>query len=113
MKRMRGGSEAQPGFYWNVADWQIVTVEREPRALPGGSEQEYLRVPAPAMLLVAPVLGLSFVVFLPFVGFALVARQVGRKMMQAAHLVAVRLWPEEAKGPAPAEGAAARRRFRS
>lgn len=107
MKRMSGGTKAEPGFYWNAADWQIVTVEKAPRALPGGSEQKYVRVPAAGMLLLAPLLGLSFVVFLPFVGFALVARQLGRKVVQGAGVVRGRLWAEDAE-PRVKERAAAR-----
>ena len=99
MKRMSGGSEAQPGFYFRTADWQIVAIEKGPQALPGGPGQAYVRVPAVGMLVLAPLLGLSFVVFLPFVGFALVARQVGRKMMKGARTVGTRLWPEEAERP--------------
>lgn len=114
MKRMSGGTEAQPGFYWNAADWQIVTVEKEPRALPGGREQAYVKVPAVGMLMLAPLLGLSFVVFLPFVGFALVARQLGRKMMSVAGVVGDKLWAADAEDRVEKERAAARpagRRF--
>jgi hypothetical protein len=115
MKRMRGGSEAQAGFYWNTSDWQIVTVEREPRALPGGRDQTYVKVPVAGMLFLAPLLGLSFVVFLPFVGFALVARQLGRRTMQAARAVSGKLWAEEVEPRAGRARGAARPagRFRS
>jgi hypothetical protein len=102
MKRMIGGTKAEPGFYWNPADWQIVTIEKEPRALPGGRDQKFVKVPAAGMLVLTPLLGLSFVVFLPFVGFALVARQLGRKAFQAAGILRARLWAEDVRKAQPA-----------
>lgn len=111
MKRMMGGTKAQPGFYWNTSDWQIVTVEKEPRPLPGGGDQTYLKVPTAAMLLLAPMLGLSFVIFLPFVGFAMLARQAGRKAALTAALVREKLWSEDAAHPRKAgTGASGRKR---
>lgn len=110
MKRMKGGTKAQPGFYWNTKDWRIVTVEREPRPLPGGPDEAYVKVPAAGMLALAPVLGLSFVIFLPFAGFAMVARQAYRKAMYAGAYVVARLWAEPAERPADTAEAARRRR---
>jgi hypothetical protein len=100
MKRIRGGTKAEPGFYWNTKDWRIVTVEREPRPLPGGAEEAYVKVPAAGMLLLAPMLGLSFVIFLPFVGFAMLGRQAYRKAVGAGAFVAAKLWAEPAARPA-------------
>jgi hypothetical protein len=96
MKRMMGGTKVEPGFYWNTGDWSIVTVEKEPRPLPGGAGQTFVKVPAAGMLLLAPMLGLSFVIFLPFVGFAILARQTARKAVLTAGLVRQKLWSEEA-----------------
>lgn len=95
MKRIKGGTKVEPGFYWNTTDWQIVTVEREARPLPGGADQTFVKVPTVGMLVLTPVLGLSFVIFLPFVGFAMVARQVGRKAARAASEVRAKLWAED------------------
>jgi hypothetical protein len=36
-------------------------------------------------LLMAPVMGLAFVVFLPFVGFVLVTAAIADQMLRAAH----------------------------
>jgi hypothetical protein len=101
MKRMAGGSTVPPGFYWNRGDWRIVTVNAAPGVLPGGAQDTYLRVPAAAMLALAPLLGLSFVVFLPFVGFAMVAAHLGRRGMDAARRVSARLAAEADEAPGP------------
>jgi hypothetical protein len=39
-----------------------------------------VRVPALALLFLGPVMGFFFVIFLPFIGFALVARELGHRV---------------------------------
>ena len=39
--------------------------------LPGGTERVYWRVPALALLVAAPMIGLAYVIFLPLVGFVM------------------------------------------
>lgn len=99
MKRIGGGTKVQPGFYWNAGDWRIVTIDGTEGVLPGGQEQKYIRVPAAGMLALAPVLGLSFVIFLPFVGIAMVLTQVGKRGMTLARHVAAKLGAEPAAAP--------------
>jgi hypothetical protein len=52
--------------------------------LPGTEQEAYLRVPAVAMLVVGPLLGLAFVIFLPLIGFVMVAWIAGRALMALA-----------------------------
>ncbi|HQQ79311.1 MAG TPA: hypothetical protein PLB01_18320, partial [Thermoanaerobaculia bacterium] len=71
---LTGGSKVKAGFYFNKNNWEIVTVSgKKGGVLPGDAKADYLRVPAVAMLAGAPVLGAAFVVFLPVIGFALLA----------------------------------------
>ena len=79
MWRHRGGSRVKWGFYWNLAKWEIVTVPREGGVLPGAREHRYVRVPILLLLALAPVMGGLYVVFLPFIGFAMVLSFAGRK----------------------------------
>lgn len=75
-----GGSKVPAGFYFNRKNWEIVTVSgKRGGLLPGNAETAYLRVPALAMLAAAPVLGAAFVVFLPVIGFALLATAAFKK----------------------------------
>ncbi|HEY7410557.1 MAG TPA: hypothetical protein VII13_07455 [Vicinamibacteria bacterium] len=84
MKWSMGGMKAAPGFYWNTARWEVVTMDGESERLPGGEEATYVRIPTVAMLLVGPVMGGLFAVFLPLVGFLMVLRELGRKGVRAA-----------------------------
>jgi hypothetical protein len=57
-------------------------------ALPGPDTDRYYRVPMLLWLAGAPLIGLVFVIFLPFIGFVMVARLTGDKLRQAFHHVA-------------------------
>ena len=88
-----GGSKVPAGFYFNKSNWSIVTVSgKKGGLLPGDAKTDYFKVPAVAMLAAAPVLGAAFVIFLPVIGFALLASAAFKK---AARNV-------EARQPAPA-----------
>jgi len=77
---LNGGSKVKAGFYFNKANWEIVTVSGKKGAfLPGDAKTDYFRIPAIAMLAAAPVLGAAFVVFLPVIGFALLATAAFKK----------------------------------
>ena len=72
------GTAVKPGFYWNRRAWELVTVTAEEKTLGGGGLDEFWRVPTLVMLVVAPVMGMAYVMFLPFIGFALVFQHAGR-----------------------------------
>jgi hypothetical protein len=75
-----GGSKVPAGFYFNRDNWEIVTVSgKKGGLLPGNARTDYFKVPAGAMLVAAPVLGAAFVVFLPVIGFGLLATAAWKK----------------------------------
>lgn len=77
MLKKRGGGRVKGGFYWDLAKWTILTIPKEGGLLPGGPERGYLRIPALLLLLLAPAMGGLYVLFLPFIGFALVLHAAG------------------------------------
>jgi hypothetical protein len=76
MKGTHGGQKVAPGFYWHRGEWSVATVTPTDTRLPGRAGDRYVRIPTLAMLAAAPIMGGLLVVFLPFVGFALVGREV-------------------------------------
>jgi hypothetical protein len=75
-----GGSKVPAGFYFNKANWEIVTISgKKGGLLPGNAGTDYFKVPAGAMLVAAPVLGAAFVIFLPVIGFGLLATAAWKK----------------------------------
>jgi hypothetical protein len=75
-----GGRKVPAGFYFNKSNWEIVTVSgKKGGVLPGDAKTDYAKVPAVAMLVAAPVLGAAFVIFLPVIGFGLLATAAWKK----------------------------------
>jgi hypothetical protein len=77
--KQQGGDKVKAGFYWNRNDWKMSVVSGDGGVLEGGSGDKYLRIPTLAMLAAAPVMGLTFVVFLPLAGFVLVGQQLVKR----------------------------------
>ena len=84
MAKYTGGMQVSGGYYWNPRNWSITPIPRQGGFLPGGPRDRYLQIPTLAVLLLLPVLGGLFVVFLPVIGFALVAYALARKVAALA-----------------------------
>lgn len=67
-----GGSLVAAGTYWGFAEGELVRLKRE-GALPGTSDSRFLRMPVALLLLLSPLVGLMFVMFLPVAGLFLTA----------------------------------------
>ena len=80
MTKKRAGEAAKVGFYFNTRTWEMDLHRKDGGALPGTDRDLYVRIPAVALLLLGPVMGFFFVIFLPFIGFALVARELGHRV---------------------------------
>jgi len=79
----KGGQRVKAGTYWNLANGNRVQMEEE-GVLAGDAKTRYIKAPAVVMLAAAPVLGLLFAVFLPFIGIAMTVTLVGRKLAEGA-----------------------------
>lgn len=75
----KGGNETKGGFYWKKGDWEIVTVEGKKGMLPGSENVEYIRIPGLLFIPVALTISVVYVVFLPFVGFAMLGKAITTK----------------------------------
>ena len=87
MKHYKGTEKVEPGLYFNLRQLSFKSMEDE-GPLPGKREDIYRRVPMLAMLVVGPFLGLTYVIFLPFIGFAMVAWLLAVKATHVAAGVA-------------------------
>jgi len=74
-----GGDSVGAGNYWNFSTGNRVHVDKE-GILPGDRTQRYYRAHPLAILAAAPVLGLAYAVFLPFIGIAMSASLLFRKL---------------------------------
>jgi len=87
MKTYRSGETVAPGLYLSVRQLAFKAVDEE-GPLPGAAGETYRRVPALMMLVVGPLLGLVYVMFLPFLGVAMVTWLLGVKGVHAAEATA-------------------------
>lgn len=70
MTRYYGNQRVEPGIYFCPKELSFKSMDNDGR-LPGGPERTYWRVPALALLVAAPMIGLAYVIFLPLVGFVM------------------------------------------
>lgn len=83
MFRYEGGEQVKAGFYLNTERWQVSVLSGQGGRLEGDRAVGYLRVPAVALLVLIPLLGAAFAMFLPFIGIALVLQYVSTAVVNA------------------------------
>lgn len=121
MTNFKGGTAVQSGYYLNLSRWAIQPVSRDGERLPE-SQGEWIAIPTVAALALTPILGATFLMFMPLIGFVLALQALAAPMMRAFRSSAQDLaatvspgWqPGEAhftgtaaKGGAPGDGPAA------
>jgi len=88
MLKHNGGERVGKGTYWNLTNGERIDITSE-GTLPGDVKKAYYRMPAAAIIVAGPVLGLLYAAFLPFIGIAmlvkLVAQKAGGGVMELAH----------------------------
>jgi hypothetical protein len=72
MLSYKTGHKVGKGTYWDLSNGQRIDVEQE-AILSGEASSTYFRIPASIMLLAGPVIGLFYVLCLPFIGIATIA----------------------------------------
>jgi hypothetical protein len=67
MLTYKGGNRVEKGTYWDVVSGRRIDVVGE-AVLAGGGATTYVKVPAGVALLSMPIIGLIYVVLMPFIG---------------------------------------------
>jgi len=91
MTKLDAGTAAKAGYYLNATSWEIHPVPADGELLPGEAGQKWLRIPVLAALVLAPLLGLTFLMFLPFIGFYLTAQRCVQPLLRVARQEAMEL----------------------
>ncbi len=84
MARYENGMQVGGGYYFNATKWEVEVVSDEGGTLKGGADAKYVKVPFPVLFLIVPTLGALFLMFLPMIGFVMLAQALAKK---AASLV--------------------------
>ena len=80
MAKHTGGMQVGGGYYWNPRNWEVEVVPSEGAKLRGAADTSYVKVPFPALFVIVPVLGATFLMFLPVIGFGLLAYAAAKKV---------------------------------
>ena len=83
MARYESGMRVEGGYYWNAGNWEVEVVPNEGGRLHGGASARYVKVPFPALFVIVPLLGATFLMFLPFIGFGLLAHAIAKRLAGA------------------------------
>jgi len=83
MLKHRGEEKAGKGTYWNFSAGERIHLTEE-GMLPGSKETTYYKLSPVIILLLGPIFGLGYVVFLPFIGIAVITNVVGQKVLNGA-----------------------------
>jgi hypothetical protein len=67
MVTSKGGMFVEKGLYWSPLDGQRVSL-RDYGMLPGGEHAHFLKISPTGLLVIAPLFGLMYVLFLPLFG---------------------------------------------
>ena len=100
MTSYTSGAAVPSGYYLNPSRWAIEPVEKDGMRLPAG-DGRWLRIPTIAALLLTPILGATFLMFLPLIGFALALRALANPVVRLFTGSAERLAATVSPGWAP------------
>ena len=84
MKKYTAGEWTKAGAYWGLKTGEFVTVPRGGGLLPGDENRQYVKAPLGLVIVVGPVMGLLFLIFLPLLGIVGLATFGGRRLAQKA-----------------------------
>ncbi len=74
-----GGSAVPGGYYLNPSRWAVAPVARDGDRLPPGPG-EWRRVPMLLAVALVPILGVTFVIFMPVAGFVVLFQHLLAKL---------------------------------
>jgi hypothetical protein len=83
IKRHVGGEMVRGGVYWSIKGGEFIAVPSEGGKLEGGADHRYIKAPLPIVLVVGPVMGLAFAMFLPLSGLLVLLPFLGGKIRGA------------------------------
>jgi hypothetical protein len=104
MTTYNGNSKVKSGYYFSTSTLGVEVVSEDGGTLPGPASTRYVSVPFPLLFVIVPVVGLAFLMFLPFIGFALlgyaIVQRVTGHVSKGADALAATVAPPHATGAA-------------
>ena len=72
MKKMFGGDVVKRGLYWDMRAWRLILISRNDQILVGDSDHVYYRVNALEAIILALIMSVVYVMFIPTLGLVTV-----------------------------------------
>ncbi len=91
MTKHFGGEKVTGGIYWSKKAGEFVTVPADGGELGGGERDQYIRTPLPLVLILGPLMGAAFAMFLPLSGMLVLAPFLATKLRSIAAPSAARM----------------------
>lgn len=80
LRKYQGGQRVARGTYWNATTGEVIRIEKE-GILPGDAEAGYIKASPLVLLMLGPVGGLLYAIFLPFIGLFMLAALTTKKAL--------------------------------
>ena len=103
MKTLNAGTPVKSGHYFNLKTWTVQGIARDGEQLPGGRDEKWIAMPLAVAVAAAPLLGAAFLMFLPAIGFYLVAAAAAKPIMNLFHKTTTELAATMSPGLVPGE----------
>lgn len=80
MTKLNAGTPVKRGYYFSLKSWSVNPIEKDGTTLHGEAGEQFIPVPLPVAVMLAPALGAIFLMFMPFIGFFLVGKTLVRPL---------------------------------
>ena len=81
MTTYQSGSAVRSGYYFNAARWHVEPIAEDGGKLPD-AHGSWMKVPTVVALMLVPILGATFLMFLPLIGFIMLFRAIGASFVR-------------------------------
>jgi hypothetical protein len=81
MTSFQSGAAVGSGYYFNPIRWHVAPVSRDGESLPAGAGH-WWKVPTLAALALVPILGATFLMALPVIGFVVLAQALAAPVLR-------------------------------
>ena len=78
MTKVNGGTKVDAGYYWNPGNWEVEIVPEGGGQLAATPDTTYLKLPLLVAIPVSAVVGATFLMSLPMIGFIVFFGGIGR-----------------------------------
>ena len=100
--KVKSGSAVKSGYYFNAIRWHVEPIAKDGDRLPEG-KGDWMKVSTPVALALVPILGATFLMFMPMIGFVLFLQAMASPVLKVFNKGAADLAATVSPGWQPGE----------